>query len=214
MSHLPSNEGGNFTPPPAGTFPSICYRVIDLGTQKTSYLGRIKHQHKVLLSWEIKDDEAMMETDDGPKPMTIHQRYTWSTHEKASLRKDLESWRGKTFTEEDFGPEGFDIKNVIGVGCLLGITHNAKDGKVYANISSVAKLPKSMDAGELQNPKTYLWLTSDLFSRETFSDLSESLQDTIRSSPEYQTITNGKGEEPYMDADNDMTDEINDEIPF
>ena len=28
------------------------------------------------------------------RPFTISKRYTWSTHEKATLRKDLEAWRG------------------------------------------------------------------------------------------------------------------------
>lgn len=218
MSHLPPPpEGGNFTPPPAGTFPAICYRVIDLGTQQATYLGETKRQHKVLLSWEIKDDDAVIETDDGPQPMTIHQRYTWSTHEKAALRKHLESWRGKTFTEADFGPDGFDIKNIIGVGCLLGIVHNVKGDKTYANISSVSKLPKGMEPGELTNERVYLWLDPDLFDREVFGKLSDGLQDIVRSSPEYQELTNGKASEAVVDADGNGAEThpaFDDEIPF
>src|SRR6478735_3792609 len=103
MPRLPS-PSGNFTPPPAGTFPAICYRILDLGTQHGSYKGKPRVAHKILISWEIKDDEAVME--DG-RPMSIHQNYTWSMNEKAALRKDLESWRGKRFTEADFGENGF-----------------------------------------------------------------------------------------------------------
>lgn len=216
MSTLPPPpEGGNFAPPPAGTFPAVCYRVIDLGTQQTTYLGETKRQHKVLLSWEIKDDEAVIETDNGKQPMTIHQRYTWSTHEKAALRKHLESWRGKTFTEADFGPGGFDIRNVIGVGCLLGIVHNEKGDKTWANISSVSKLPKGMDAGEPENERVFLWLDPELFDKDAFAKLSDNLRDTVRSSPEYQQVTNGEVRESYADADNGgVTGHLDEDVPF
>lgn len=223
MSTLPQPPaGGDFTPPPAGTFPAICYRVIDLGTQQTTYNGQTKRQHKVLLSWELKDEDAV--TEDG-QPMTIHQRYTWSTHEKAALRQHLESWRGKAFSEADFGPGGFDIKNVLGVGCLLGIVHAEKNDRTFANISSVSKIPKGMEppSGPV-NEKLFLWLEPDKFDREVLAKLSDSLQDTIKFSPEYQELMkmNGSAQEPYeayADADNGQHpfapgNEPNDPIPF
>ena len=62
-------------------------------------------------------DELM---EDG-KPFIVQQRYTWSMSEKAKLRADLESWRGKAFEERDFGT--FNIKNVLGKPCVLTIVH-------------------------------------------------------------------------------------------
>src|SRR5208337_1405024 len=70
------------------------------------------------------------------------KRYTLSLHEKAALRKDLESWRGRTFTEEEL--KGFDVENVLDVPCLLNVIHNGTSGTVYANVSGIMKLPKSM----------------------------------------------------------------------
>src|SRR5688572_9522594 len=119
--HLPKpTEGGDFTPPPAGAFPAICHRFIDLGTQTSNFNGETKHQRKVMLSWEVADEQERME--DG-RPYTISQRFTWSMHEKATLRKTLESWRGKAFEDSDFGPGGFDTRKLIGQPCMLSIIH-------------------------------------------------------------------------------------------
>lgn len=101
--HLPQPSDAEFELAPAGTHIAVCYRVIDLGTQETTFKGEVKHQHKILISWEIPDEKMK----DG-RPFTIGKRYTWSMSEKANLRNDLESWRGK-FTAADFGPNGFKI---------------------------------------------------------------------------------------------------------
>lgn len=184
VSYLPEpGEGGNFTPPPPGTHPAICYRFIDLGTQQTKFNGEAKTARKVMLSWEITDPE--LRTEDG-HAFTISQRYTWSMHEKATLRKTLEAWRGTPFVKTDFGPEGFNVTKLIGVGCLLSILHEPKEGGgVYANISAVMKLPRGMSAGALTSPTAFLSLDEADFDREVFNSLSDKLQETIKASPEY-----------------------------
>ena len=128
--YLPAPTESSFTPVPAGTHLGICFRVIDLGTQQTTFNGDTKTAHKVLISWEIPD-EVM---GDG-RPFMISQSYTWSMHEKATLRKSLEAWRGVAFTDRDFGPGGFDIKNIIGKACTLSVVHTAKNGSVNVHRS-------------------------------------------------------------------------------
>jgi hypothetical protein len=191
--HLPKpSEGGSFTPPPSGTFPAICYRIIDLGTHEVpGFQGAPpKSQRQVMISWELKADEAV--TDDG-KPMTMHKTYNWSMHEKATLRKHLESWRGKAFSEADFGEGGFDVKKLLGVPCFMSILHNEKDGNVWANISGISKLPKDypMAGRTLVNPTAYLFITADEFDEEVLTSLSDKLQLKIKTSPEYQRMTTG-----------------------
>jgi hypothetical protein len=184
------SEGGDFTPPPAGTFPAICYRIVDLGTQATSFKGEEKHLHKVMLSWELKGDETIM--DDG-RPMTIHQRYTWSMHEKATLRRQLEAWLGRKFVDADFGPGGFDIRKLLGMGCLISVMHDeGKNGSIFANVASVTKLPKGMQAGSLFNETAFLFLTPEGFNPAVFEALSDSLKTTIKKSPEYQRLFGDK----------------------
>lgn len=206
--YLPAPTERDFELPPAGTHLAVCYRVIDLGTQDSSYQGQTKKQHKVLLSWELPDEKM----SDG-RPFTISQRYTWSMSEKAALRRDLESWRGKPFTEADFGEHGFDIRNILGVGCLLTVVHVGKNGKTYANISSIGRLMKGMQTPPLTNPQAYLWISTERWDADVFSKLSQGLQATIIKSPEYALMVrefdHGGDHPPPVDAG-----EFRDEIPF
>jgi len=207
MSTLPHpNEGGDFTPPPAGTFPAVCYRVIDLGTQKSEFQGETKIQRKILLSWEIADEEERM--PDG-RPFSLSSRYTWSMHEKATLRRDLESWRGKAFVEADFGPEGFNIRKLVGAPCMLNVVHKLKDGKTFGNVGSIAKMPRGMVAAPLVNTEAYLWIDHDGFDRHVFDNLSDKLKSTIIVSPEYVAMTsNGSSRDDRASERHDLDDDI------
>lgn len=181
------NETTDFVPPPAGTHLGVCYRFIDLGTQETNFLdnaGNKKHARKVLLGWEFPDE--LMENG---KPFVVQQRYTWSMSDKANLRKDLESWRGKAFEDKDFGPGGFNIRNVLGKPCVLTIIHKDEGGKTYANIAAVGKPMKGMAAPEPVNPIVYFSLEE--FDATVYATLSQGLQAVIAKSPEFQKLTNG-----------------------
>ena len=186
--YLPAPTESNFTPTPAGTHLGICYRVIDLGTQQTTFNGETKQAHKVLLSWELPEERM----DDG-RPFMISQSYTWSMHEKATLRKSLEAWRGMAFTERDFGPTGFDIKNVLGKACTLSVVHTTKNNNLYANVSSIGKVMKGITVPALTNPIVYLWLVTERWDAKAFSELSASLQGKIMSSPEYLEMMKDNG---------------------
>jgi hypothetical protein len=206
MSFIPKPNDSDFELPPAGTHLALCYRVIDLGTQKTTYLGQAKEQHKVMLSWELPEEKMK----DG-RPFTISQRYTWSMSEKATLRKHLESWRGLAFTDNDFGPGGFNVKNVLTKACTLAVSHTEKNGKQYANVTSVSKPMKGLTIPPLVNEAIYLWLTPDLFEDTVFQKLSQGLQGAIMQSPEYGYVTGRPNDEPPPADANDFH---SDDIPF
>ena len=192
--HMPPNTGGgDFEPPPAGNHRAVCYRVIDLGTQQTEYQGQTKYQRKIMLSWELCDEIMPARGDFGPKPFSMSQRYTFSSHEKAVLRQHLESWRGVPFQDSDFGPGGFDIRNVLGKSCLLNVVHEIKNGKTYANIKAIGKMPKGMTPGVSVNPEVYFSLEPIAFSQTTFDTLSEGLRNTIMKSPEWAALQRPPG---------------------
>lgn len=207
--YMPSNSGGDFAPPPAGTHMAICYRVIDLGTQPVDWNGETKHQHKVLVSWELPDEKM----EDG-KPFSIHQRYTFSSHEKSRFRQDLEAWRGAKFTEADLAgpPNGFHIRKILGVPCLLTVVHNVKQAKTYANISAVSKLMKGMTAPALTNEKVYFSLEKEEYSQEVFDKLSSGLRAAIEKAPEYIHLRQPRGE-PVNEAPPPRHDNF-EEVPF
>lgn len=200
----PSEGGGDFELAPTGTHLAICYRVIDLGTQESTFDGQTKHVHKVLVGWELPDEKM----SDG-RPFIIQQRYTWSMHEKATLRQHLEAWRGVAFVEKDFGKGGFDIKNILGKPCVISIMHTEKGGKTYANISGVGKLMKGQTVPAQTNPSVYLWLHKDRWDPSIYAMLTDGLKGTIAKSPEYQELV-APSTAPEM-AGADLPEDV---IPF
>lgn len=216
VSTLPKSEGGNFEMTPAGTFVARCYRFIDLGSHEQTYQGQSTGLKRlVMIGFELPT-ELMTTGEYAGKPFTIHKRWTWSTHEKANMRKDLESWRGKKFNDSDFGPGGFDVRNLLGVPCTLSISHSEKDGSHYANITSIGPPMKGIPLPDPVNPKLFLSLESELFDRELYEGLSDKLKATIADSPEYQAIfapkKNGYAEQ--SSGASRVGRELDDEIPF
>ena len=185
--HLPKSEGGNFELTPAGTFTGRCYRFIDLGSHDQEYQGESKGLKRlVMIGFELPT-ELMA---DG-RPFSIHKRYTWSTHEKANMRKDLEAWRGAKFTEADFGPGGFDVRNLLGVPCTLTIVHSEKGNDTYANLAGIGKAMKGMQTPEAINAPVYFTLDPDGFDQTVFDGLSDKLKEFIRGTPEFKRLTGG-----------------------
>lgn len=121
-----------YTPPPEGLYHAVCADVIDLGLQTTKWGQR----HLVELVWQLA------ETNDQGRRYTVRKRYTLSLHEKSQLRRDLESWRGRKFTDKE-AIQGFDVEALVGVNCQVQIVHNlGTDGKTYANVHAVVPPPR------------------------------------------------------------------------
>lgn len=179
-SHFPEASASNFTPAPTGNHRAVCFSVIDLGTQVEDYQGQTKRQRKVMLSWELADE--MMEDD---RPFIVSKFYTWSMNEKATLRKDLESWRGVPFTDSDLGHDGsFKPRNLLGAPCLVNIIHKERrNGGVGAAIASLARLPKGVDKPTARNATVFFDL--DEFDAGVFEKLSDKMKEMIAKSPEY-----------------------------
>ena len=200
--HMPKETGGDFAPAPAGTHLAICCQVIDLGTQETEFEGTKDHKRQVRIGWELPTERM----SDG-RPFTIGKTYTFSSHKKANLRTNLESWRGVAFKDSDFGPGGFDIKNILGKPCLLNIMHKEGSRGNYATVTGVSRLPKGMDVPEMSNGIIYLSL--EKFDVHSFDALPEYWRETIKKSPEYVAATTGK---PATVAP--KLSELDDDIPF
>jgi len=138
-----AGSGTKFAPAPAGTHAAVCCDVRDLGVLETTWQGQTKRQHKILVSWQIDEPR-----DDG-KPYLVSKRYTLSLHEKAGLRKDLEAWRGRAFTEPEL--QQFDVESIIGKPCLLQVMHRQSGGDTYANVAGIMGLPKGMNAPKVRD---------------------------------------------------------------
>ena len=72
-----SGGGGSFTPVPPGMHLARCYRVIDMGTQTTTWQGKEKQQPKVMLQFEVHSEDAdgkPLVTDKG-EPLSISKNF-------------------------------------------------------------------------------------------------------------------------------------------
>lgn len=125
---------------PADTMQAVAYDVWDIGYQIGEWKGNKIVQRKVIIGFETS--EVIPDGKYAGKRACINKKYTLSLSEKANLRKDVESWRGIKFTEEEL--KGFDIEKLIGQNAMLGIVHSKVGDKTYANIGSIGKLMKGM----------------------------------------------------------------------
>ena len=98
---FPAKSGaGDFEPVAAGTHIAICDMVVYLGVQPGSGMYP-KPKPQVFIRFELPNERIDFEKDVKKMngPAVIGKRYTASMNEKATLRKDLEGWRGKSFTD-------------------------------------------------------------------------------------------------------------------
>jgi hypothetical protein len=203
-------NSSTFTPVPTGMHLGRCFRVVDLGTQKSTYKGTDKFQRKVLIQFEIHSEDAQgnpLLTDKG-EPMSISKRYTLSLYENSSLSKDLESWRGSAFTADE--RRGFDLEKLLGVWAMLNITKNiGNDSKEYTNIETINPVPMQIKKAGLPDPHNDTMIYSIQNSDEdTFNKLSEGVRKTIEASPEFQDKNKGgKKQAAYDDGFGDDPNE-------
>lgn len=131
MSIIATNQSGDFEKAPTGLQQAVCVFVHDIGFQVGTWAGQEKIQHKIIITWELAEKMQNSER------FTLSKWYTLSLHEKANLRKDLEGWRGKPFSEDEL--KGIDLEELKGANCFLNITATATDKR---KVVAVAPLPK------------------------------------------------------------------------
>lgn len=136
MPIIAKRPESKWTPCPEGLHQAVCIDVVDLGMQK----GQWGEKHKIQIRWQTD-----LQHDDTGRRFQLRKMYTLSLHEKAALRKDLETWRGRKFSEDEL--DGFDLEKLLGANCQLQVIHNiTDDGRTYDNIQAIVphnnKLPK------------------------------------------------------------------------
>jgi hypothetical protein len=208
--------GGTFTPVPQGMHLARCYRVVDLGTQKSEYLGTIKHLPKVMLQFEVhgEDENGKPIVTAKNEPMSISKNFTLSLAEKATLRKDLQTWRGREFTQEEL--RGFELKNVLGAWAMISVIKAAgSNGKEYTNIAAIMSVPPAIKKAGLpegfNTPGIFSIDEPDMTMFDTFSD---GLKQKIQGSPEWQSRGGSSAPAQKQSSEGSGFDDMDDDIPF
>lgn len=172
---------------PTGNYVARCYQMIELGTISETINGKTKILKKVRIGWELPEEMKVFNEELGPQPRVISKEYTLSMYEKSSLRKDLKSWRGRDFTNEE--AESFDITKLLGAPCMINIIHKpgSKDpSKMYEEISGITSVPKSTVVPPQINP-TFL-LEYDSFDLDKYNKLPDFIKGKMKDSLEFAAM--------------------------
>lgn len=208
MSMIASdNQGSSIPKLEGGVYTAISSAIVDLGLQKNEKFD--KTQRKFMMIWTILNET--IEVNGEQLPRQLSKEYSFSLNEKSTLRKDLQAWRGKAFTEEEL--RGFNILNVLNVPCQLQILLEEKNGKQYNNIASIMALPKGSQVEKLDN--TYYFDIETIDSWTNWKKIPQWIRDRIKKAENYK-IT---GLEEYVSGikeDNEETEifESEDDLPF
>lgn len=132
-------SSASYEAPDAGIQRAVCFGVWDVGLQLNSFNNEI--YPTVLIGFELEQKKS-----DG-KAMYVYNTYTNSFSQKANLRKMMESWRGKKYTDAEIlkmKETGFTIDSLVGKSCNINIIYaTSKSGNEYAKIETILPLGKS-----------------------------------------------------------------------
>lgn len=193
-----------------GIYTAVCTWLIDLGMQHSEKYN--KDSQRVMVGLEI--DGEKVEVSGETVPRVMWQEYTNSLHEKSLLRRDLQAWRGKAFTETELA--GFDLKNILGVPCQVQVIHNKTASGEYANIAAVMAMPRG-----IERPKAVSLVYFDLSEPDTFDEFHK-LPEFIRKKISLASNFNSCGLGEYLqkhpgnapELDLDVVDDDDDGLPF
>lgn len=209
---LVDNGGGDFELIPECTYIATCVLLADIGTHTESFQGgEPKDVEKIFIGWELNA------CDSKGKPYQIGNTYNAYFTMNSTLRKVLQQWRGRAFTEEEL--KGFDIRNILGKSCGLGVIHNpTKDAsKKYAKVGSIQALPAGVPPYE---PATTPWTFSiHEYNQADFDRLPYWAKKNCKESYEYiQMVSDGRIIEsaPLEDTESFSSADLltEDDIPF
>lgn len=198
--------GGDFKRAPSGSHIAVCNMVADVGLQPGSQQYP-SPKRKLYLRFEIPGERVEYEKDGKQVegPLTIGSFYTASMNEKATLRKHLEGWRGKGFSDAE--AELFDISKLLGKACMLNVIETESGGKTYSNIAGIGKLPKGIPEPAAENPLLYFADDDESKFNQLPKWLQEKIQGQLRPAKPAAT-------ESHSNPDDWRGDFADDDIPF
>lgn len=178
------DKGSRIPPLEAGTYAARCFAIVDVGhTMNETYKKLISY---VYFGFEIPSEQVLIGGDTSPR--TIWTRYTLpGTNEKANLRKMLEQWRGKAFTNDEI-IAGFPLSKILGSPCMLTLTADPTPaGIVYNHIAAVSKLMKGVKIDVAITPQVIFSVQNpeEDLTAKNLEHLPQFLQDRVKESTEY-----------------------------
>ena len=159
-----------------GVYMAVCVGVIDLGEQYSEMFK--SYNNKCMIVWEIPGET--IEVDGEQKPRQLSKEFTIASSNKSNLRKFIESWNGKSYSDEEFGE--IDLFDQIGKACQLNVVLNSTGE--YANVDNLMPIPKGFPAPTTATPPIKWDIQK--WDDTVFETLPEWIQEKIKKSTEYQ----------------------------
>ena len=165
---------------PEGVQLAVCQALIDVGEQYSQKFD--KWSRKVIIVWELPNVKGV-DQEGNEYTRKVSREYTAFLGEKTNLEKDLNSWRGKSFTAEE--RKAFDLKSILNVGCQIQIIHKEKERGTYSEISGIMALPAGMKVES--TGQSYVFDIEDESTWSNFGNIPKWIQEKIYLSKEYPT---------------------------
>jgi hypothetical protein len=152
MPVITNSKSVDYTPCPEGSFPAAIVRVYYVGTQVNTYNPTYKPIGKIILVFEL--DEPLAEGDGNYR---LSKSLSLSLGEKGGLYKLFKPVLGSTFPAEG---QQWSPESLLGLKVLATVAHTVKEGKTYANIESLGRIPRGMVPFEPQADE-FCWSYDD-----------------------------------------------------
>ena len=159
-----------------GVYMAVCVGVIDLGEQYSDMFKN--YSNKCMIVWELPGET--IEIDGEQKPRQLSKEFTISSSNKSNLRKFIESWNGKTYSDDDF--MDLDVFDQIGKPCQLNVVLNSTGE--YANVDNIMPIPRGFPAPTTTTE--HIKWDMDAWDDAVFDKLPEWIQGKIKKSTQYQ----------------------------
>ena len=142
MSIVVKENKTEYAVPEEGLHAAVCCDVDDLQLVTTAF----GQKHMIRIGWQL--ETANEETG---KRFIVWKRYNLSLNSKSTLRRDLETWKSKPFTQDEL-KNGFDLERLLNAQCQLQIAHGlGQDGTTWPNVIAVIGPPKGVPKLHVEN---------------------------------------------------------------
>lgn len=203
-------------PVPAGLHPFVLYGCYHVGVIPSK--GGFDAKDTVILAFELPEAEPLKyKEEDGTttlKPRIMSKRFNLSFHEKSTLRQQLESWRGRAFTDEEM--KAFELQKLLGASGQLQVMHQTREGKTYASVSNLLPAPKGTKFKGTLAQQLFSIHALDNVSELEELDIPDWIKELIKSSEDYTYLmrNGGRRQQEEVVSTQQENAESNDDIPF
>lgn len=196
-------SGGERALAPAGNHVARCYSIVDLGSHTADGKYGVRTERKIRITWELPEEQHTFQQERGPEPFAVHTTINFTIGPKSRLLKLLESWKGKALSDAEL--DNFELKSLLGKTCMVNVTHQTVGDNTFANVDSVAPVPKKMEVPSPVNQQIYYEI--DMGKSDVFKSLPDWMKEMINKCNEWKSDPPAGSDSPPDDIFEDETDD-------